>query len=151
MLSAMLATPVAEVDEGEHPMLTGALQDGVPGRVPDPDRHRDREDLDDRDAPAIAGAFFGPSHAWISGSASRISAAAIGTTITSDSRVPCSRICCRRCFCCDASLSTMTGKSTPFNWFVSRCVPVMIRSAGAHTRDRRAARGTRRSRARSSW
>ena len=33
----------------------------------------------------------------------------------------------------DASLSTMVGKSTPFNWLVSRCTPEMIRSAGAHT------------------
>ena len=60
--------------------------------------------------------------------------AAIGTTIASDSRVPCEQdllqplaaAATRRC-------RRSTGNSTPFNWLVSRWTPEMIRSAGAQT------------------
>ena len=64
---------------------------------------------------------FGPTQARMSGSARRPIAAAMGTTLTSERRVPCTKMARNRSGLPPASLSTTTGKSTPFNWLVSRC------------------------------
>ena len=62
-----------------------------------------------------------PTQARISGSASRKSAEASGTTLTSESWVPRTKMRRSRSGFLPASLSTITGKRTPFNWLVSRC------------------------------
>ena len=74
----MLASAVPALENASRRWLAGALEHRRRGRVADADRDDDDENLRDQDALDERG----PTHARISGSASRTSDAASGTTLT---------------------------------------------------------------------